>query len=87
MLLDPFEESSDDERVFQQFCEFINAYAENFSFGSLKKIKWKVRKFQGIRPYQEITNGVDCGPFIMHYMDVLGTSTTMESDFKSFLFR
>lgn len=39
-LVDPYEEASDGDRVFNEFENFLNTAEDSSSFGPLKRINW-----------------------------------------------
>ena len=85
-LLDPFAAASD-RRVFAEFKNFLKACKDSSSFGSLKKMEWSTKVFEGKRPCQATNGGWNCAIYVMYYMNCIGMQKPMDIPFDPTLYR
>lgn len=85
-LLDPYEVSWDEDRVFQAFLDYLKEVKGSSSLTDLKYIDWNRIDIKD-RPYQAATDSSNCGLYIAYYIYCIGNNVGFNLSFDPVAYR
>ncbi|KAK0159499.1 hypothetical protein PV327_011047 [Microctonus hyperodae] len=74
ILMDPYDDDTDSERVLKAFLKYINECSKTSTLSVLRNCIWKMKKNDS-RPFQPPTDTSSCALYVMHYIKCIGQQT------------